>query len=37
MIILSKIKKYLKSWWNRHICAELSPDEDFEFSEKYRK
>jgi hypothetical protein len=37
MKFLSKIKRIISSWISRHIIAELPPDEDEEFSEKYRK
>ncbi len=32
-----KIKNAISSWISKHIIAELPPDEDEEFSEKYRK
>ncbi len=36
--MLSKIKKYLKGWWKRHIIDDCPPElVEHEFSDKYRR
>jgi len=37
MSFIRRIKQAISSWISRHIIAELPPDEDEEFSEKYRR
>jgi hypothetical protein len=35
-MLIKQFSVRLQKWWKKHIVSELPPDEDEEFSEKYR-
>ena len=34
--MISKLFKYIKNWWKRHIVDDCPPELEDEFSNKYR-